>query len=115
MEGSYDTELFFKLAKGRETEEEGKERCRLCYELRLRETAKRAKAGGFDYFATTLTVSPKKRAEVLNEIGLMLEQEYLVPYLVSDFKKKNGYFRSVELSKEYGLYRQNFCGCVYSK
>ena len=85
-----------------------------CYELRLREAAEVAKAGGFDYFTTTLTISPLKNAAWLNEIGLRLAKEYGVSYLVSDFKKKNGYKRSIELSKEYGLYRQDYCGCEFS-
>ena len=85
-----------------------------CYELRLREAAEVAKAGGFDYFTTTLTISPLKNAVRLNEIGLRLAKEYGVSYLVSDFKKKNGYKRSIELSKEYGLYRQDYCGCEFS-
>lgn len=85
-----------------------------CYELRLREAAEVAKAGGFDYFTTTLTISPLKNAARLNEIGLRLAKEYGVSYLVSDFKKKNGYKRSIELSKEYGLYRQDYCGCEFS-
>ena len=86
-----------------------------CYELRLRETAEIAKAGEYDYFTTTLTISPLKNSVKLNEIGLRLGEEYGVPYLLSVFKKKEGYKRSIELSKEYGLYRQNYCGCAYSR
>lgn len=115
VEGDYEPNRFFELAKGLENCPEGGERCFKCFELRLRETARRAAAGKFDYFATTLTISPLKNARKLNEIGQMLSAEYGVPWLPSDFKKKNGYKRSVELSAEYGLYRQNYCGCAYSK
>ena len=87
----------------------------LCYEMRLRETARLAREGQYDYFTTTLTISPLKRADKLNEIGGQLSGEYDVPYLFSDFKKKNGYLTSIALSKEYDLYRQDYCGCVYSK
>ena len=85
-----------------------------CYELRLTETARQAVAGEFDYFTTTLSISPMKNAQKLNEIGVRVGEEYGVKYLVSDFKKKNGYKRSIELSKEYGLYRQDYCGCEFS-
>ena len=98
-----------------ETVPEGGERCFRCYRLRLEAAAKMAAEGGFDYFATTLTISPLKNAGKLNEIGEELSQIYKVEHLPSDFKKKNGYRRSVELSAEYGLYRQNYCGCVFSK
>lgn len=113
--GNYEPERFFELAKGLENVPEGGERCFRCYELRLREAAVVAKQNGFDYFTTTLSISPLKKAEKLNEIGRKLEQEYQVKYLYSDFKKKDGYKRSIQLSQEYQLYRQNFCGCVYSK
>lgn len=115
VEGDYEPDKFFQMAKGMEKCPEGGERCFACYELRLRETAKRAAAGAFDYFATTLTISPLKNAGKLNEIGEALAQEYGINWLPSDFKKKNGYKRSIELSAEYELYRQNYCGCVYSK
>ncbi len=115
VEGDYEPACFYELAKGLEKCPEGGERCFRCYELRLRETAKIAKADGYDYFATTLTISPLKNATKLNEIGRALASEYDVAWLPSDFKKKNGYKRSVELSGEYGLYRQDYCGCVYSK
>ena len=115
IEGTYDTKRFYEMAKGLEKVPEGGERCFKCYELRLRESAMLAKAGGFDYFTTTLSISPLKNAEKLNEIGEMLEAEYGVKYLTSDFKKKNGYKRSTELSKEYELYRQNYCGCIFSQ
>lgn len=114
QEGDYVPERFFEIARGYEQCEEGGERCFRCYELRLRETAVRAKAYGADYFTTTLSISPLKNAEKINEIGERLSQELGISFLPSDFKKKNGYKRSVELSKEYDLYRQNYCGCVYS-
>ena len=110
----YEPERFYQIAKGYEKEPEGGERCLRCYELRLREAAMLAAKLGYDYFTTTLTISPLKRADKLNEIGEQLKQEYGVAFLPSDFKKKNGYKRSIELSKEYGLYRQDYCGCVYS-
>lgn len=110
----YTPEDFYSIAKELEAEEEGGKRCEKCYRLRLEYAAKTAKKLGFDYFTTTLSISPLKNAEKLNEIGLKLSKEYGISYLVSDFKKKNGYQRSVELSKEYGLYRQNYCGCIYS-
>ena len=94
---------------------EGGERCFRCYELRLREAAEYGKKLGQDYFTTTLSISPLKNVDKLNEIGEKLAKEYGISYLNSDFKKKNGYKRSVELSKEYGMYRQDYCGCVYSK
>ena len=112
--GSYDKDRFYEVAKGLEHVKEGGERCLKCYELRLRESAWIAKSGGFDYFTTTLSISPMKNAARLNEIGLRLQEEYGVNYLISDFKKKNGYKRSIELSKEYGLYRQDYCGCEFS-
>ena len=114
LEGPYEQERFYEMAKGLELSPEGGERCFKCYRLRLEEAAEMAKAGGFDYFTTTLSISPMKNAEKLNEIGGYLGEAYGVPYLYSDFKKKNGYQRSTELSKEYGLYRQDYCGCVYS-
>ena len=113
--GKYEPERFFSLAKGHETEAEGGERCFKCYRLRLEETAKAAKAGGFSYFTTTLSISPHKNAQVLNELGKEISDAFGVPYLYSDFKKKNGYRRSCELSTEYHLYRQDYCGCPFSK
>lgn len=115
MEGSYDTARFYEMAKGLEDVKEGGERCFRCYELRLRESAVLAKKLGMDYFTTTLSISPLKDARKLNEIGDRLSEEYGIQYLNSDFKKKNGYKRSVELSEEYGMYRQYYCGCVFSK
>ena len=114
-EGKYLPEEFYRAVKGHEEDKEGGERCFICYEQRLREGAIAAKAGGFDYFTTTLSISPLKNAQKLNEIGIRLGEEYGVPYLKSDFKKKNGYKRSVELSAQHHLYRQNYCGCVFSK
>lgn len=114
IEGDYEPEAFYGIAKGLEQCPEGGERCFACYELRLRKTAELARKSGQDYFATTLTISPLKNAAKLNEIGERLSEEYQVPWLPSDFKKKNGYKRSIELSAEYDLYRQNYCGCVYS-
>ena len=113
--GAYEPERFYAVSRGLETVPEGGERCFRCYRLRLEAAAKMAAEGGFDYFATTLTISPLKNAGKLNEIGEELSQIYKVEHLPSDFKKKNGYRRSVELSAEYGLYRQNYCGCVFSK
>lgn len=115
IEGDYQRELFFRSVKGMEQCREGGERCFVCYKLRLLETARRAKEAGAHYFTTTLTISPLKNAVKINEIGEELSGEYGVAFLPSDFKKKNGYKRSVELSKEYGLYRQDYCGCVFSK
>ncbi len=113
--GKYDPERFFALAKGLEHEKEGGERCFKCYRLRLEETAQLAKEQGFDYFTTTLSISPHKNAQVLNQLGAEIAEAYGVPYLFSDFKKKNGYRRSCELSTEYNLYRQDYCGCPFSK
>jgi len=111
----YDDTHFYESVRGLEDIPEGGSRCRICYELRLRGTAEAAKAHGFDYFTTTLSISPHKNAAWLNEIGLELEKEYGIPWLCSDFKKKNGYKRSIELSAEYGLYRQDYCGCEFSR
>ena len=115
VEGNFDKDRFYAMAKGLENAPEGGERCFLCYELRLREAAEYAKARNMDYLTTTLSISPLKNAEKLNEIGLNLANEYGIKYLVSDFKKKNGYKRSTELSKQYGIYRQDYCGCIFSK
>ena len=115
VEGPYDTVRFFIMAKGLEKVPEGGERCFKCYELRLRESARYAFDNGFDFFTTTLSISPLKNAQKLNEIGKQLEEEFGVKYLYSDFKKKEGYKKSTEISNEYGMYRQYYCGCVYSK
>ena len=113
--GDYNPESFFFLLKGLEREPEGGKRCEVCFELRLREAAEKCREIGADYFLTTLTISPLKNAELINSIGEKLAEEYGVKYLPSDFKKKNGYKRSIELSREYDLYRQNYCGCVFSR
>lgn len=115
IEGDYEPEIFYAAAKGLEQCPEGGERCFACYALRLRKTAELARQLEQDYFTTTLTISPLKNAAKLNEIGERLAKQYQVPWLPSDFKKKNGYKRSIELSAEYDLYRQNYCGCVYSQ
>lgn len=115
IEGKYLPEEFFDIAKGLEEEREGGIRCFKCYELRLKESAKKAKELNFDYFTTVLSISPHKNAEKINEIGEKISQEFQVKFLNSDFKKKNGYKRSIELSKDYNLYRQDYCGCVYSQ
>lgn len=115
IEGDYEPDVYFKNVKGLEKCEEGGERCFVCYKMRLEKTAKLAKELKFDYFTTTLTISPLKKSAKLNEIGVGLAEKYGVEYLLSDFKKKEGYKRSIELSNEYGLYRQNYCGCVFSR
>lgn len=114
LAGSYERNRFYEIAAGLEHLKEGGERCFKCYELRLEEAAKIAQEGEFDYFTTTLSISPMKNAEKLNEIGNKVGAKYGVSYLQSDFKKKNGYKRSIELSKEFGLYRQDYCGCEFS-
>ena len=113
-EGDYEPDVFYRIARGLEQCPEGGERCLACYELRLRETARRAVEGKLDYYTTTLTISPLKNAKELNRIGEALEKEYPVRWLPSDFKKRGGYQRSVILSKKYDLYRQDYCGCIYS-
>lgn len=115
LAGDYHPEVFYEMSKGLEDVPEGGERCFRCYRLRLMEAAKIAKEGGYDYFTTTLTISPLKNAPKLNETGLEVSKLYGVAYLPSDFKKRDGYRRSIELSREYGLYRQNYCGCIFSK
>lgn len=115
IEGKYDYGEFLQAISGFEGEPEGGKRCFECYRLRLEKTAALAKKKGFDYFCTTLTISPLKNAQKINEIGYELGEKYGVKWLPSDFKKKEGYKRSIELSRQYGLYRQNYCGCVFSK
>ena len=115
LECNYDGDKFDSMAKGLEDILEGGSRCYKCYKLRLEETAKIAKENNFDYFGTTLSISPYKNAAWLNEIGKSLEKKYNISYLYADFKKKNGYKRSIELSNIYNLYRQDYCGCIYSK
>ena len=113
--GHYRPQDFEAIAIGREDEPEGGGRCASCYRLRLEDTARLADAEGFDYFTTTLSISPLKNAAKLNQIGNELAEKYGVAYLFSDFKKREGYKRSCTLSAEYGLYRQDYCGCIYSK
>ncbi len=115
LEGVYEPECFYRAVAGQEDCPEGGERCTVCYEMRLRKAAETAARLGFAFFTTTLSISPLKNAEKLNAIGRTLSEEYKVSYLYSDFKKKNGYQRSVELSVQYHLYRQNYCGCIFSK
>lgn len=113
--GEYDYNEFLDIAKGYENCREGGERCFRCYRLRLEQTAKLAKEQGFDYFCTTLSISPLKNSQKINQIGFEIAEKYGIKWLPSDFKKREGYKRSIELSHEYDLYRQNFCGCVFSK
>ena len=115
IKGNYENDKYEELIKGLEQEKEGGSRCHLCYKLRLEETAKLAKEKGFEYFTTTLSISPYKNSKVLNEIGERLCEQYGIKYLYADFKKKEGYKRSIELSRIYNLYRQDYCGCKYSK
>ena len=114
VEGCFDKEHFYEVTKGLEQEPEGGKRCEQCFYLRLEETAKLAQKMQMDYFTTTLSISPMKNAQKLNEIGRSVGAEYGMEYLLSDFKKKNGYKRSIELSAIYGLYRQDYCGCEFS-
>ncbi len=111
----YAPETFLEAARGLEMEPEGGRRCEACFRLRLENAARRARDGGYEFFTTTLTISPLKDAALLNRIGLEMAERYGVRWLESDFKKKNGYTRSVELSRQYGLYRQNYCGCAFSR
>lgn len=111
----YDNDLYNEKVKGYESCKERGERCTICFDLRLQKTALLAKENNYDYFCTTLSVSPYKNSKLINEIGEKLEKEYNVKWLYSDFKKDNGYKNSIELSKKYGLYRQDYCGCIYSK
>lgn len=115
MDVDYENDKYEQAIEGLKNEPEGGSRCFICYQLRLAKTALLAKKNNFDFFATTLTVSPYKNAKKINEIGKELQDQTGVRYLPSDFKKKNGYLRSIELSKQYNLYRQNYCGCLYSK
>lgn len=115
LECAYDGERYIQAVRGLEREPEGGARCTACFRLRLEETARRAAEGGYDYFCSTLTVSPHKDAQRINEIGRALAAQYGVKWLPSDFKKREGYRQSIALSRELGLYRQNYCGCLYSK
>lgn len=110
----YDNKLYNELIKGLEKEPERGKRCNICYQMRMEKAAIVAKENNYDYFCTTLSVSPYKNAKLINEIGESLEKKYNIKWLYSDFKKKDGYKKSIELSKEYNLYRQNYCGCIYS-
>ncbi len=114
IEGDYENDLYHQTIRGLEQEKEGGARCNKCFYLRLDKTAKYAKENNYDYFATTLSVSPHKNSKLINELGTKLSKIYYVKYLVSDFKKRDGYKNSVLLSKEYKLYRQEYCGCIYS-
>jgi predicted adenine nucleotide alpha hydrolase (AANH) superfamily ATPase len=114
IEREYEPSPFYESSRGLESEPEGGIRCNSCFSLRLEEAAKTASAGSFDYFTTTLTVGPRKNAELINQIGKALSEKYAVPYLYSDFKKRGGYQRSIELCKKYGIYRQHYCGCGFS-
>lgn len=115
VEGEYDPQRFYELVRGHEEDPEGGERCGICFEMRLRKTAEYARSIGAEYFTTTLSISPLKNAQRLNELGAAIAEEFGLRYLLSDFKKKDGYRRSCVLSEEHGLYRQDFCGCVFSK
>lgn len=115
LECGYDGDAFVKASAGLELEPEGGARCTACFRLRLEQTARQAQIHGFEYFCTTLSVSPHKDADRLNQIGMEMQERYGVRFLPSDFKKREGYKRSIQLSKEYGLYRQNYCGCIFSK
>lgn len=115
IESDYDVDTFNSICKGLEDCKEGGNRCFNCYLLRMEKTCKIAKVKGYDYFCTTLSVSPHKNAQKINELGNLLEEKYGVKYLYSDFKKKNGYLESIMLAKEYNLYRQDYCGCKYSR
>ncbi|MGE4484814.1 MAG: epoxyqueuosine reductase QueH [Oscillospiraceae bacterium] len=114
IHAEYKPEDFYTAVEGLENEPEGGARCAKCFEIRLDETARMARELSFDYFTTTLSVSPHKNTEILNEIGQKAGKKYGVRYLFADFKKKNGYKRSIELAREYGIYRQNYCGCEFS-
>ena len=115
MDCDYDNEVFLEMSKGLENEKEGGARCHKCYYLRMSKTAQIAKDNNYDYFATTLTVSPYKDSQVINHIGEVISEEKDINYLYSDFKKNDGYKKSIEMSKKYNLYRQNYCGCHYAK
>ena len=115
LDCDYDNLIYEEKIKGYELCPERGARCTICFKLRIEKTAKIAKEKNFEYFCTTLTVSPYKNATLINEIGEKMQQKYQIKWLYSDFKKKNGYKNSIELSKKYNLYRQNYCGCIYSK
>ena len=114
IQAEYNPQEYFDAIKGFENDKEGGLRCGLCFDLRLNEAAKYAKEHGYDYFTTTLSISPHKNADLINHLGELLESKYDVSYLYADFKKKNGFKRSIELCKQYDVYRQNYCGCIFS-
>ena len=115
VDGGYDSKIFFEMSKGMEELPERGARCYQCYKLRMEEAARYAQLNGYDVFTTSLSISPHKNANWINEIGALCQEKYGVDYMYSDFKKKNGYTRSIQLSKEYSLYRQDYCGCIFSK
>lgn len=115
VDSDYTPQMYVKAVEGLEQEREGGSRCAVCFDMRLKYTAKKADEYGCDYFATTLTISPLKNSSIINSIGERVGNESDAEYLATDFKKKNGYKRSIELSREYNLYRQNYCGCEFSK
>ncbi len=115
MDCEYNPDDYFQVVEGLENDQEGGKRCFVCYKLRMEKTASLGKINNFDYFTTTLSISPYKNSAWINEIGKQLENEYHIKYLYADFKKRNGYKRSIELSRKYQLYRQDYCGCIYSK
>ena len=115
LDSDYNENDFLNAVVGLENEKEGGARCNKCFLIRLDETARLAKQKGFDFFGTTLTVSPHKNAEIINQIGAALADKYGIKYLFSDFKKEDGYLNSIKLSKQYNLYRQDYCGCKFSK
>lgn len=115
IEGRYDNDSYMEAVRGLENEPEGGSRCRVCFRLRLEEAARMASEGGYDYFTTTLTISPMKDPVVLNDIGEEMGEKYKVRWLPSEFRKRGGFQRSIELSRQYDLYRQNYCGCVFSR
>lgn len=115
LDCGYDNDSFKKISKGLEQEKEGGARCSKCFYLRLKETARKAKELGYDYFGTTLTVSPHKNSQVINRIGENIQEELNMPFIYGDFKKNDGYKKSIEFAKQYDLYRQDYCGCLYGK
>lgn len=115
IEGEYNNKAYEDLILGHEQDKEGQGRCEICFRMRLESTAKFAKQNGFEYFTTTLSVSPHKNTQLVNKIGLEIAKNYDISFLEENFKKQNGYLRSIEISKEYNLYRQNYCGCKYSR
>ena len=115
IEGEYETSKWFEATKGHEHDDEGGERCSICHRLRLEKTASKARESGYDWFTTTLTISPHKDATAINEIGEEVAKEYGINFLARDFKKMHGFQKSVRMSKELGMYRQDYCGCIFSR